>query len=870
MPNHTWPARQAPERFVAVHTNVTHAPRPFLVQWVILGVFLALLAGVVVSTLSHSRRSAWNTEAERLLTQTLVVERIVGSNLRKLNTVLVSLSEECSLPQGGRDVNEHLASLIEGLSGVRTLLVLDAKGVIRAASRPQLLGRDFSFRDYFTVVRQRSDPTTLYLTPPFLGELGVFVLTVGRMMSGPNGECAGVVVASLDPEYFIPLLRSVLYAPDMWTSVAHGEGTLFLMEPERPGAAGMNLAAPGSFFSQHLASGRDANVFSGTVYATGEDRLIAVRTIRPAELNMSTSLVVGAARDRDAILADWWREALTLVTLFVLIMGVSVTGLAFYQHRQKAFEREASEVEARNQLLLNALSEGVYGVDADGLITFMNPAALRMLGYDDLGEVLGQNSHALVHHTRPDGTPYPMEDCPLHQAKLLGASVRGVTEVFWRKDGTCFDVFYSGAPLRRDEIHIGAVVTFMDISEQKRAEERLRITTDRLQLATAAAKVGIFDFDIVNNVLVWDDAMYALYGVSPDQFSGAFEAWESVVHPDDIDEARSALERAWGGQEEFTPEFRIVWPSDGSVHSIKANALVQHDASGKAVRMLGTNWDVTESREAAEALREAHDMLERRVLERTAELTRAMEDLRLARDAAESANRMKTDFLVNVSHEFRTPLSGVLGMSQLLAETSLDAEQTDYLKSLSESAKRLHAMIDDLLAVTRLETHTLEPEPTGLQSILEVFRHTFTPLAQAKGLDLRVEAAEGSPSVIVTDPRLVRLILDKLGENAIKFTASGSVELRVSFQNKEGNRGVLCLELTDTGVGIARDKVGVVLSGFAQGDVPLRRRFGGLGLGLEAVRKALALLGGTLGVASEPGEGTRFLVRVPVGLDDTT
>ena len=140
------------------------------------------------------------------------------------------------------------------------------------------------------------------------------------------------------------------------------------------------------------------------------------------------------------------------------------------------------------------------------------------------------------------------------------------------------------------------------------ANEALVKTAERLSIATTTANVGIWDLDIVNNKLVWDDSMFRLYGITPEDFSGAYEAWLAVVHPEDLPQAEADVQKAVRGEKEFDTEFRVVWP-DRMVHWIKAHAAVQRDAIGKPIRMLGTNWDITERKLAEETLRESEQRL---------------------------------------------------------------------------------------------------------------------------------------------------------------------------------------------------------------------------------------------------------------------
>ncbi len=144
--------------------------------------------------------------------------------------------------------------------------------------------------------------------------------------------------------------------------------------------------------------------------------------------------------------------------------------------------------------------------------------------------------------------------------------------------------------------------TFQDIDEKKRAELKYNEVTDRLAIATKAASIGIWDYNVVDNFLVWDDNMYKLYGLNKKNFSGVVEAWEASVHPDDIGPSQELLQRALNGETEFDAEFRVVWPS-GEIRHIKAIAFIQRDNNGKALKMIGTNWDITKNKKAEKKLK---------------------------------------------------------------------------------------------------------------------------------------------------------------------------------------------------------------------------------------------------------------------------
>ncbi len=265
------------------------------------------------------------------------------------------------------------------------------------------------------------------------------------------------------------------------------------------------------------------------------------------------------------------------------------------------------KISGQNRLLLTSVGEGICGIDLKGITTFINPAASKMLGYTD-DEMLGRNLHVLTHHTKPDDRPYPEHECPIFMACNDGTVHHGSDEFFYRKDGSSIPVFYSSRPIVDEGRISGAVISFQDITEKNLKDEEQRKISDRLSLACRAGGIGIWELDVVHSNLIWDDQMFELYGITPDKFSGTYEAWRTGVHPEDLRKCEEELQVAIRGEKDFDTEFRVVWP-DGTIHSIRALASVQRDAAGQAINLIGTNYDLTERKRTEESLRESEARL---------------------------------------------------------------------------------------------------------------------------------------------------------------------------------------------------------------------------------------------------------------------
>ncbi|MBN8594168.1 MAG: PAS domain S-box protein [Anaerolineae bacterium] len=536
----------------------------------------------------------------------------------------------------------------------------------------------------------------------------------------------------------------------------------------------------------------------------------------------------------------------SLFTVLVNVTAVYDDSGAFVKSRSTLFDitelkksqNALKESEQLYRTLISTMTEGIVLQAQDSTILTCNAAAEQILGLTH-DQLVGRTSLDPRWRTfHEDGTPFRRETHPAMVTLATGKAQTNVVIGVHKPDGSLRWIQVSNQPLFEpgQTLPRAVVSTFTDITERKQAEVELQTLSKRLQLATEVGNIGIWDWDLQTDDMIWDDQMFRLYGLKREAFSvKARDTWNlGLLHPDDVSRMEHEIQMALVEQKPIDSEFRINRP-DGQLRHLKLKAIVFHNSSGQPTRMLGVLWDITV-------------------------LKQAEEGLRMALEKEKEIGELKSRFISTASHEFRTPLAVILAATETLTvyRTQMDDAQVNKrLDKIRLQVKAMAEIMDDVLQLARFQAKRIEFRPVDsdlksfCQDILEEYQ------SRPEYRERIVFSAPEGPVMLCMDVNLMRRIIGNLVSNALKYSPpDAAVQLTLSRDAKH----VTC-QISDQGIGIPPDDLKHLFEPFHR--AANVGTIGGTGLGLSIAREAVLTHGGTIEVESEVGQGTTFTVVLP-------
>ncbi|XGV97133.1 MAG: PAS domain-containing protein [Leptolyngbya sp. BL-A-14] len=507
---------------------------------------------------------------------------------------------------------------------------------------------------------------------------------------------------------------------------------------------------------------------------------------------------------------------------------VKLFGTALDISRRKQAEQAVRESEHRFATLAAAAPDAIFRFDASLNCVYANQRWSEMTGRPTEAG-MGWGWVDTIHpedraQTSTDvaqwfQTHQPGDVCR-HEARIL------------RPDGSVVWYFCQMLPeTDASGAMIGYVGTLTDISDRKQAEAQLHQVSNRLTLAIKSGSIGIWDWNVVDNVLTWDERMHELYGIPPNQFTNLYEAWANSLHPDDRLLAETAIQQALAGEKDYDPEFRVLHP-DGTIRFIKAYALVERNEQGEPQQMIGINYDITERKQAEEALQQL-----------TVDLQRSNQELE--------------QFAYVASHDLQEPLRAITSYTQLFAKRyqgQIDEKADKYIHYVIDGAARMQQLIQDLLAYSRVGRYELKLRPTDCNGVLQQVTKDLQMTIDETSATLIVDPL---PTILGDSMQVAQLFQNLIG-NALKYRGQAPPIIRVSAR-EQGDDWLFSIQ--DNGIGIEPQYAQRIFEIFQR--LHTRREYEGTGLGLAICKKIVERHHGSIWVEPQLGQGSVFCFTLP-------
>ncbi|MBF0220519.1 MAG: PAS domain S-box protein, partial [Gammaproteobacteria bacterium] len=813
--------------------------------YLLIGLQILLALVVTIGTLSYLREirsQALETRLNQMVTSLRSVEEHLTQTLYLVGLTLANLPDLSGYQPGEspQQVQANLEKIQRQMPVLRSLSFADSEGHVLASSVAANVGKTFNPDLLLPVVpverthllrigapwqgRDLFDGKPVRAEAPSHTPGGTFFPV---MLSLP-GKTTIIALASINSDYFLNRIFNNLEMSQLHLSIFDYNANLLFSNDPMMGTEALNLG------DEHLEEIKRLEIGQERAgEAHGQAALTAFRTSRIYPL-----FVVGHTLHA-SILATLEATTTTIITRVATALLITLLLTGFLTKRlANAYDKEARLREAQ-QLAASVFkysNNGIVITDAETRILSVNPAFERISGYRS-PEVIGQTPRLLASGKHPKAFYTQMWSSLGEKGEWQGEIINR------RKDGNTLTEWLTIVRMQSEHQElVGYFAIFNDLSELRNSEQIIR------QLYTAVeqspSSIIITSLDPVIEYVT--PSFSRVTGYSPEEVIGNNpRVLQSKLTPTATYQAMwdtLATGECWEG------EF-INRRKDGTIYHEQALISPIKSATGEIIRYLAIKNDITERK-----------ALEQRLLD--------------AKEAAESSSRAKSEFLANMSHEIRTPLNAIIGMTQLVLDSPLSDEQRSQLTKAQHAAVGLLGILNDILDFSKIEAGKLafEAIPFNLVSVLNHLRDIFSLTTSEKGIALTLHHDAEVPLSLVGDPLRLTQVLTNLLNNALKFTAHGKIDLRISLADATANtqQSSLQFSVSDTGIGISDSQLAQLFQPFHQGDNTITRTYGGTGLGLTISQRLVTAMGGKITVKSQVGSGSQFNFTLPFPLAEET
>ena len=588
--------------------------RQVTAEWLALLFGLVVVGALIAWSLLKAHETLDATERDRLRVQARVVEENVGQQIEGVSLALASVRDDYRATPVGivpTTLSERMKALSDAIPGVRSMALLDAEGTVVASSVDALLGRDFADRDYFRAARGMSRDA-LHVAAPLKTPLGTYTVIFVRPVHSQAGAFIGAIAAALEPEYFRVLLRSILYAPDMWVSLGHGDGKAFVTMPEDPRRTEGESQPVFAGFGRR-GEAKESRIVVGAIGGSGEPRMTALGRIAPAPLQMDKPLVIAVSRSTAELFAPWRQQAFAYATFFAVLGAGAAFCLYRGQWRRKSYalleasaERERRKSAEQLGLALEGAELGLWDWDVRNDRFTSNEVVRALLGYarGELGDS-GDAWRRLVHRDDAERLISAIEAHFRRETAAYECEFR-----VRHKDGHWVWLLSRGKVVERDvdDTPVRMAGTHMDLTRRIRIEAEVQRAAEMLRRTGELANIGGWELDLTTMQVEWSEQVFRIHEL-PQGPSPRLEDTMQYYGPTGRPELQAAIEAAARDGAPWDLELPFV-TAKGNARWLRAQGVAVCD-DGRPVRLLGAFQDITEKKTNALELHRLNEELTR-------------------------------------------------------------------------------------------------------------------------------------------------------------------------------------------------------------------------------------------------------------------